>query len=323
MRKIITSGFSFSGSSAIHDLLVDNGAIAFPGREMRIFSSAGSFSALTRDIKRHGSASTGTIENVIALLHGEARDAKAHFAQSVHSSVARIRKKLGDYYDLRVDSLADELHRSRKQRGRTIEACRGFIDDICNHFAKLTGVSTIVFDQGVRPWGLNRMLFYGDVVVFVCMRDVRDQMIDRMRHSLDNTDFEETLRSQTKRFHDLLAKPSSSGKVVQVWFEDLVMDSSERRRILVAADLGPRVRNGGKFNPIASRRNIGLYRLRPDLAPAASELDSTMLHTGTRLSRRMLTIASDYLRYSASAGVNRAGAYSKTRDLNEVRPPSA
>lgn len=318
-RKIITSGFSFSGSSAIHDLLLDNGAAAFPGGEVRIFSSANSFSALTRDIKLHGSVRSDTIDNVLALLRGEARGAKPHFSRAVRSSVAGIRRCLGDFYDWRVDELAGELRRARRKRAKVIVAGRSFIDDVCNHFAGLTGASVVVFDQGVRPWALNRAVFYGSPVVFVCMRDIRDQMIERRRHSLDNAGFEEKLRSQVKKFQSQLSRPLSGGSVTAVWFEDLIMDASVRSRVLVAAGLGPRVHRGSHFNPVASRRNIGMYRARPDLGPA-SKLDDRLLHPGTQLQRRMLTTVSDYLRYGLSARSNRAGAYSKTKALREIPP---
>src|SRR5690606_27721753 len=119
------------------------------------------------DIKHHGSASAHTIDNVIALLRGEARNAKPHFTNAVRSSVARIRRSLGDFYDLRVDLLAGELHRAHKRRKLVISACRDFIDDVCGHFAGLTGSSVVVFDQGVRPWALNRSAFYGDPMIFV------------------------------------------------------------------------------------------------------------------------------------------------------------
>lgn len=321
VRKVITSGFSFSGSSAINDLLLDNGAAAFPGGEMRIFSSARSFSALTRDIKHYGSIRADTIESVAALLRGNALGAKPHFVRSVRSSVARIRRSLGSFYDTRIETLVDELHRTPTQQAETIETCRRFIDDLCNHFARFNGVSVVVFDQGVRPWALSRVVFYGRPIVFVCRRDIRDQIIERSRHSLDNTGFEELLRSQANKFQAMLSKEQYREILVSVWFEDLVMDSSERRRILAAAGLGGRIRSGSYFNPIASRRNIGLYRARPELAPAPSPFHKGMLHPGTRWYRRILTWASDYLQYSDSARFNRAGAYSKTKDLQDILPP--
>ena len=318
VRKIITSGFSFSGSSAVLDLLLDNGAIAFPGDEVRIFSSSSSFSALTREVKCRGSASPSTIAEVIALLRGEAPHGAAYFAEAVQSSVSQIRERLGTYYDHRVDALASELHQSRKHRARIISRCRNFIDDLSNHFATLTGASTIVFDQGVRPWALNRMAFYGEVLVFVCMRDFRDQVIERMRHSIDNTGFEETLRSQTNRFRDLLARSRPVGSVIPVWFEDLVLDCSERRKVVTAAGLGSALRSSGHFNPVASRRNIGLYRLRPDLVPASTRVDEALLYSPPKWDRRILTTTRDYLRYGISARRNPAGAYFKTKDLRDI-----
>ena len=322
VRKVITSGFSFSGSSAIHDLLIDHGATAFPGGEMRIFSSRHSFSAVISEIRRKGKASTRTIDRTVGLLRGNAPGPNSHFTQSVTVCVRRIRKAFGDYYDLRVDRLHGELCRARDDDALALESCQQFVDELCSTLSTQTGASTIVFDQGVRPWALNPLMFYTNATTLVCRRDVRDQIIERSRHSLDNSGFQLRMRTQSEKFLDSLQSLETADRVITVWFEDVITNLLERRRILALVGLDATARSGNAFNPIASRRNIGLYRLRPDLAPTVSNEDAPLLYKNAGWSRRAQTFILDYLHYGASARSNAAGAYTKTKRLEDVSSPS-
>src|SRR5690606_15077856 len=109
-----------------------------------------------------------------------------------------------------------------------------------------------------------------------------------------------------------------NGIIVPVWFEDVILDASTRKKLLEIAGLDPRSRNGNNFNPVASRRNIGLYQRRPDLAPLLSEEDADLLYAPRSWSRRWTTSILDHLLHGFSARANRAGAYSKTGRLGDI-----
>ena len=318
-RKVVVSGYSFSGSGAVMDFLLDHeGVCRLPGGEARIINSKYSFHSLLGSLKKNGSVATQVLDNCVEFLDGR-RSGERYYDVRCRSTVATLKKTLGPTYERLLKRFKSDVRREPGNADAVLAACQAFVSNLCNAVAAGQNCHTIVLDQALRPWTLDGATFFDDVDVFVVRRDFRDQVIDRLRHGLSDKGFARQMKARrqaARRSISVLQSPNR--RLHQLWFEDLILSFRARENVRKALQLSPKI--GGNFNPLASKRNIGLHKVRPDLLGEAAEIPSAYLYKPTP-KRRILgavTAIADARNYRQSAAQNRAGAYSKTKSLESV-----
>lgn len=319
VRSVIVSGFSYSGASAVVDFLCDHeGVVRFPGGESRLWTGARSLPALVKAASEQGQVDRATLEAVIAFLRGE-DPGEERYDRYVRRTVRLVREALGTLYDQRVDRLRQAVLAAPDDPLAVAAAARDHVTGLVNAFGALVGAHTVVLDQGVRPWILDRLFFHdpGAPLCFV-RRDIRDQILDRLRHGVDDPDFVATMRARLAKTRRELRRFAGDRPIRRIWFEDLVQSRWARRRLLAGLGLDGLRRVGDAFNPVASRKNVGLHRLRPDLLEGYGRFPWALCH-GPRLPLLWrLTAARDRRLYAATAEGNTAGAGKRTRPLESL-----
>jgi hypothetical protein len=263
-KVVIASGYSFSGSSAYVDFLVDHeGVCQMPGGECRLFVSKYAFRSLLESIKSAGYATDEAIKHCISFMNGEVEDDTFYHGR-IRTLVSALKAAMGDEYAMYLDRFETAV-RARPNSGQAIiEASREFVHSTCDAIAAGAGAHTIVLDQGVRPWSLHGLRFFSQADVFVVRRDFRDQVIDRLCNGHPSEGFAAEMK---RRVQAMKKQARTHGRaditISDLWFEDLVLNRVARARL--RRQLGVGRRTGREFNPIASSRNVRLHEKRPDL----------------------------------------------------------
>lgn len=318
-RKLIVSGYSFSGSSALMDFFLDHkGVCRLPGGEARFINSKHAFRRLARSLKLNSVVTDKALTMTLDFLNG-AKLGDSYHHKKCRSAISALKNTLGGRYDLFLSELEAAVKAAPDHEPAVISACCKFITRICDSVAEEQDCHTIVLDQALRPWTLSGVQFFDEVDVFVVARDFRDQVIDRLRHGLDDAGFSEEMQKRRDAARkSIKVLGSARHRFHELWFEDLILFSDKRRHLSRTMNLTPI--EGRHFNPVASKKNIGLYKRRPDLMDEAARVPKSLFYVMTPKRRVLaaLTAPVDLIVYGRNAAANKAGAYSKTKSLNSI-----
>ena len=317
-KTIITSGFSFSGASAVLDYLADHdGVTVFPGGEMRIFNSRQSFAALLKDVNQNKTVSEATLRTTLAILRGT-KTGSDHLSSSVRKSVSDIKVAIGPFYMEQVSRFEAAVRASPSSSAAIVNASKMFISGLADHHAAAQNASIVVFDQAVRPWEIARLKFFDETTVFVCRRDLRDQCVERARHLLPTEGFLEMTRTYVARMEAQISRVGKRHKIVHLWFEDFLTDRETRKRVILEAGIIGRQRKTTRFNPLASKKNLQIYKVRPDLAPKPEDCDASMLYKPQLSLSSLTTAVVDKFEFRSTVRGNKAGAIRTTQQLESI-----
>lgn len=339
-RLIICSGFSYSGSSAVVDWLLDHQGVAkFPGGELRLFRSRYGFNTLYTKLGRKGVLDADDLEGLKLLLAAKAPVHKAP-DKKANDNARRLRDGFGTLWKKETEILLATLAvPGLKKAAFRAGVCR-FITALAADAAQRRAAHTLILDQALRPWLIDRRSFFGDPYVIAVHRDLRDQGVDMIAHGYSlSPDFAEKLTERLERAR--VAANKANQKALRCWllrFEDFVLDRGVRAQIRDALELIPK---GGRptFNPAQSAQNIGLHRHSPDykfirdLAQAHPQL----LYSGeARLRNFLMRVNGFYLRWDLGNAVRKLSIRSpfsksllrlkrlneahRDRDWNELNP---
>jgi hypothetical protein len=317
-RIIIVSGFSFSGSSAVLDFLLDHKKVVrLPGGECRLFASRFAFFHLVQSIKKNGVVTDDALQACLQFLDGKWISGKDYYDDRIQALVRSLKDQVGVAYEMALAQFESQIREHPRSVSVVVRAAQKFIRTICGLVATQRKAHTIVLDQAVRPWSLSRLRFFPPSYVFLVRRDIRDQLIDRICNGLPEENFAEDMKERVQKVSDSL---SGLGKhrIFQLWFEDLVLHRSKRKEIREVFNLSP---NGKKnFNPIASRRNIKRYRSRPDLLGEVAKISPDFLYGESFRTylASLLSHAIDVIEFFGGATKNRAGRISKTVPIEKI-----
>ena len=110
-------------------------------------------------------------------------------------------------------------------------------------------------------------------IAIAVVRDVRDIYCDRFfaGRCAEAQKFVNAYRSKRRLYEEALAHPDVGPKVIEIWFENLILDPDFRQDLLVHLGMNPaRSDDGSKsFDPEKSRKNIGMYSAFSDQAAIA------------------------------------------------------
>ncbi len=317
-RIIVTSGFSFSGASAFLDFLTDHEGVTSMPFECRWISHPCSFASLQASLEKSGEISLDCVKSLTEILRGEGPRTD-HALDSIAKSILSIRGDFEEIYLAELEQLSSKLYSPKITMLEVTASCSAFILAVCSLYSKRDNAHTIVLDQAVRPWFLKPLQFLPTSQVFIVRRDLRDQIIERKRHGIEDPNFvlrmKKTMRGLSKNMKSLKALHTFH----QVWFEDLVLYLDSRQKIRRNLGLGLPIRSG--FNPIASLANLQLYKKRPDLISRLSADDKNLYYRQRFFIYHWLTRRKTILHdqcFADDAKTNLAGAFYKTQSLDSV-----
>jgi tetratricopeptide (TPR) repeat protein len=266
---VVVSGFLYSGSGAVFDLLrgLEGYHLPFGDRETGFLKKPGHLATILEDVTADRVPEPATVADaVLASTFG--------FGQTGRPLV---RWSTGDdgYVDRLVAQLrwlVAELRRVRSEGGGREQArhdaehaLRRFLDA---YLADRTPVGTVaLLNNAIIGHELHRIRLLSGGVAVPVLRDPRDQFVSQQLESpfaMGCADFVAMMRERYAALATSLADPELASRLVPVRFERFVTDESHRRALLerlgVAAD-GPLPRT---FRPERSRENVGIHRSHGD-----------------------------------------------------------
>lgn len=265
MQLVVVNGFSYSGSSAVVDFLLDHKRVAaFPGGEFRMCRAKWGLNRLFR-YSRKRRISAQLAEEFAVFCRGEMPVTKGPDKRA-NKNIHRMRRYFGSFFDAQVGIFLKHL-RAGPTRPELLAAAQSFIDALVREVARRENAEVVVMDQGFRPATIHyRRMFPSYTIVFIVKRDVRDQITDLLKHNYTPTmqfvsDLERRLnkcKTRIKLMNDI--KP----KILWLQFERFVSSSESRNRVRELLGVTPRYPwflswLYARFQPMKSRRNIGIY----------------------------------------------------------------
>lgn len=290
-RKIIASGYSYSGSSALFHFLADYKSIAiFPGGEFRMFRASHGLKLLYGEFKQHKRVSPEAIAHFRQFCAGKGV-CLSLYDNRANAGVKRLRAYFGDYFDKVVERLTWDISRYDLDKHSFLTAMQAFINDLFDEVARREGVTHVVIDQALRPWMMQYLPCFGDADVFIVRRDIRDQIVDRVNHGQeDDPDFLTEMVQRLSSVNQAISKFSGSAhyRIRHIWFEDFVTNANGCREEILS-DLGidaNKTHGERKFQAEKSVRNIGLYKTHKHIAGYLNEKHKGLFYGGGGLSLR-------------------------------------
>jgi hypothetical protein len=265
MQLIVVNGFSYSGSSAVVDFLLDHKHVAaFPGGEFRMCRAKWGLNRLFRRTRKKR-ISAQLADEFAAFCRGKMPVTNGP-DERANKNIRRMRRYFGSFFDTQVDIFLKSL-RAKPTRSEFLAAAQSFIDALVREVARRENADVVVMDQGFRPATIHyRRMFPSYTVVCIVRRDVRDQITDLLRHNYTPTmqfasDLDRRLtkcKTQIKLMSDI--KP----KIHWLQFERFVTNSKSRSKLRELLGLTPKYPwflswLYARFQPMKSRRNIGIY----------------------------------------------------------------
>jgi len=321
-RKIITSGFSFSGSSAVVDLLTDHdGVVEFPGFETRPFNGFAAFAGLIKSIRTGGVVTDEALRLSLELIRGKSVG-ESSFQEHAVRSVETMREAFGSLFDDAVNQFENAIKAEPSRRQTVVMAATKLINTLCEDYAKKTGAHTIVLDQAVRPWTLNRAKFFGRASIIVVRRDLRDQILERLRHGFPDLGFVAEMQKRVEAMKIQSQALPEGTTLSEYWFEDIVLDRAVRESLVASTGVNPASRISKKFNPVASVRNVNLHVQHGDLADKIKGVEPHMMYHDASAGTRARKLLDDFKEFYAEAAINKAGSLESTLSFGDAPPLS-
>lgn len=284
VKKLFISGFGWSGSSALSDIIKDcPGVTVMPGPgkhklinlgaedETTIFEQTGSLEALwdkyISDEKKPTALSDFIRIHVLGVLPKRALEMKACFW--TRSFV----KKYGKVYYKLVDEFLYELFGKAKTIKEKKESFVRFSTRLINLVAIKDEAEVIIFDNAIKAQNIKRLEMIGEATCIVVSRDPDDQYISMQNENIYVKRNPETFVSmQYEKINaftngaNYLQEQELEIRPYAIFFEDLVLNGEKWREDLLKELLGPDVKvpnenaPNARFKSSESAKNIGQYK---------------------------------------------------------------
>lgn len=283
VRKVFISGFGWSGSSALSDLMKDcKGVMVMPGPgkhdiinlgaedETTIFEDVGSLAILwdkfVLGMKKPNALLDFVRLHVLGVLPKRALEMKAClWTRSI------VKKYDVNYYRLVDEFLYGLLGGQSNSIDEKKKSFIRFTNRLIHLVARDKDAKVILFDNAIKAQNIRRLEMIGDATCVVVARDPDDQYISMQNENMYMTRSPEAFVSMQ---HDKLRSflegvdclEGSGCTTYAVFFEDLVQNNAQWRKKLLRELLGSDVeipsenRPDAKFKASESIKNIGQYK---------------------------------------------------------------
>jgi len=282
-RRVMISGYFYSGSGAVKDLLrgVPSTTVWPPAGELRVVKFPGGYADLGRRLSEQGALTT--------------QDLVDHY---LHLAGVRVsRRALGRYDRWRmVNADSRRLHDARPTADGYLAALyRGFLeltelagaDELdsggleahtrtvlaaaFDAVAAATGTDRVVVDQIVTAWRIDIARYLPPSTFIIVHRDPRDQFSEvrevlrqpgRPQRKRTPEGFAEAYRADRERVDAWVPRLEAEygHRVLRLAFEDLVLDHQRTtHQLQETLDLATGPVGVAHFDPDVSRRNVGKY----------------------------------------------------------------
>lgn len=278
VNNVIVSGFSYSGSSAVVDLLRDHAGVAkFPGKEFRFLRASWGANNVANSLKsKRASDYLQAVEQFHSFCQGEMPELRKTDGRC-NAFVRSVHKELGVDYEVAVVAVIEQLRRAGElpagaRRLAALNALRSFFTTITARVATQKKASHVILDQALRPWTLHHGACFNACAIVIVRRDARDQFVDQYNKAgfpvRDVRAFMKELNTRYARIERKVAELRQMGHhVLQVQFEDLVREPN-RETARLTDFLGleyKKVTNAARrFQPETSRKNLWLFEAHAD-----------------------------------------------------------
>ncbi|MCD8511797.1 MAG: hypothetical protein LRY73_19395 [Bacillus sp. (in: Bacteria)] len=285
VTKLFISGFGWSGSSALSDIIKDCPGVSVmpgPGKhplinlgaedETTIFEQTGSLEALwdrfILDERKPTALSDFIRIHVLGVLPKRALEMKACFWTR-----AFVKKYGKSYYKLVDEFLYELLGRPEASLEEKKESFKRFSTRLINLVAIEEEADILLFDNAIKAQNISRLEMIGDATCIVISRDPDDQYISMQNENIYVTRSPETFVSmQYEKINaftngaNYLKEQEDGIRPYAIFFEDLVLKGKEWREDLLKELLGPDAKApdenapNARFKSADSAKNIGQFK---------------------------------------------------------------
>jgi len=275
-RVICTAGFSWSGSGAVTDMLsgYENVGVGLSGRELNIFRfytdvlgifDRGGFSGRELLYLLIGPVLGIVVDKrQLTLRRGRSlfkahADAGGDISGLISACEDLIREIAG------TAGIIDEAERAARALAALRRFCNAALDSVRVDSTKFTLLNNIILGVHIRQFAL-----FDDVIAIAVKRDPRDQYVsqiyDKPRFAMPSVDeFIKGVRAGRQQFEKAMAGLNLQDRVIELNFEDFVLNASVREKLLRELQIDPvRRSDTSLFDASASAKNVGIYKNFPD-----------------------------------------------------------
>jgi len=277
-RVICTAGFSWSGSGAVTDMLsgYEDVGVGLSGRELNIFRF---YTDILGIFDRGGFSGRELLYLLVGPVLGVVVDKRQLTLRRGRSLFKAHADAGGDISGLiracedltreiaGMAGIINEAERAARALAALRRFCNAALDSVRVNSTKFTLLNNIILGVHIRQFAL-----FDDVIAIAVKRDPRDQYVsqvyDKPRFAMASVDeFIKGVRAGRKQFEKAMAGLNLQDRVIEINFEDFVLDASVREKILIDLHIDPMNRSGAlAFDASASAKNVGIYKDFPDQA---------------------------------------------------------
>lgn len=285
---VITSGFSYSGSSAVYDFLAGiQDFVQFPGGEFRFFRAPWGLNSLWKELYQTDDISLGSLAKFISFCAGD-MPATSFIETNCNRFIKSLRTKYPKLLEKALAVFVQKFFLAKDfpagpLRKQIFESAFGaFMDSLLTGFACAKGAKYLLLDQATRPWTLYFGEYFPRPKIIMVRRDARDSFVDQFTHAgrpeKEVTAFMERLSMRLKKA-DRVIKASSKKKeksILNLQFEEFVKDFENQRGNILDFIGAPDIVKPGvslSFDPSISIKNIGIHRSNTDLREAITYIE--------------------------------------------------
>jgi hypothetical protein len=271
VRAIITSGFSYSGSSAVLDFLRGDPRIAnFPGGEFRFFRARWGMNTLIKTIRRSGDIPEEQLNNFLRFCRRE-MPVESRRDATCNRFVKRVKSAIPEIFKDTIRSFAGNVAIAKSYEDPVVKvkllkkAVKQFTATFVRDYSVTTGSEAVLLDQAVRPWTLGQRKYIPGRKIVMVTRDPRDQYVDQyMKAGTPVREVQQFMAALEARLQTAIQTASTVGaeEFMLIRFEDFVSEFesvSDKIYRFIGLD-APETKNTKYFDPSVSIKNIGIYK---------------------------------------------------------------
>jgi hypothetical protein len=267
---VCVSGFLYSGSGAVFDLLRGYPGFhtPFADKETGFLKKPGHLATiLEADPGPHYPDPAVVADAVLASAFGFGQTGRP-LLRWVRGDDARVERLAGQLRWLVV-----ELHRTWATHGGEAGGARSEVRRTLRTFldavvADLTPPAhAALLNNPIIGHELDRVRLFADGVAVPVLRDPRDQYVSQKLESpyaMACDDFTAMMRERYGSILATLRDPELRPRLFPIRFERFVEDATLREELLAWLDVDPAATSPATFRPERSRANIGIHRDHPD-----------------------------------------------------------
>ena len=281
-KLVFASGFGWSGSGAVVDFLREHEAVSLGGRgrELALFKGTKGFPSLTSIFD--GVRGTVDAQTFMEFLLGPAvlglhlpemnaagwRNKSLFKANhdDAEADLSALIQACNDLIRSLSDVTGDDLQRAY---GQVMRGLASFAGNAMRTLGPTESQCTI-FSNCIFGFNIRNMVFFPGAVNIMVRRDPRDQFVARYYEAQKDDVFSAGafIDFLQKRYYELECAVDAldlRDHIMDVKFEDFVLDASVREKILVDLHIDPVKRSDiSVFDASASSKNVGIYKNFPD-----------------------------------------------------------